>query len=258
MRRGMTLLELILASAILIVVMGIVWEVTAFFLRAEATRKRLADQQRIVRKWTQIVNDDFRAAIQDTEQLNKAVGSETIRHFGLSGTETQLRIDISNYSGQFADASELKTIYYDFQSTGGLVRREQDYAAPKTTGSTIDMVPEIVGGKFRYYDGRTWHDYWVSLDRKGAPSAVEVTFYSLPFSEAQRWRRRDPNTLAPTANRVVVQIPAASHPYFEPYRRAQAPRPPGEPPPPPPSTPQPPRPQPPPPPSPFHSFFGDD
>ena len=257
MRRGMTLLEVLLASAILVILLGIVWEVTAFFLRAETTRKRQTDQQRIVRHWTQRVSEDIRSAIQDTEQLNKSVGDETIRHFGLSGTTTQLRIDISNYSWQTAETSELKTIFYDFQPTNGLVRREQDYATPKTASGTVDIVPEIVGGSFRYYDGRTWHDYWASLDRKGAPSAVEVTFFSLPFSEAERWRRRDPNAKPPTSNRIVVEIPAASHAYFKSYRRAQAPRPPNEPPPPP-APPQPPRPQPPPPPSPFHSFFGDD
>ena len=257
MRRGITLLEVLLASAMIIVLLGTVWEVTSFLLRAETTRMRQTGQQRIVLTWTQMMGDDFRSAIQDTEQLNKAVGDETIRHFGLSGTATQLRIDVSDYSWQSAEASELKTIFYDFQPTSGLVRREQDYAAPKSASGVIKMAPEIVGGKFRYYDGRTWQDYWSSLDRKGTPSAVEVTFYSLPFSEAERWRNRMSDAKEPVFNQVVVQIPAASQAYFETYKRVQPPKPPGETTPPPPSPPRPPQPQPPPPPSPFHSFFGD-
>ena len=257
MRRGFTLMEVLLASAIFIVLLSIVWEVTALLLRAEKTRMRLAEQQRIIQTWTQMMNDDFQSAIQDTEQLNKAVGSETIRHFGLSGTATQLRIDISNYDWQSADASELRTIFYDFQPASGLVRREQDYASLKSATGAFQMAPGIVGGTFRYYDGRTWHEYWANLDQKRAPSAIEITFNTLPFSEAERWRRREMGVHEPVSKRVVVQIPAAAHTYFEPYRRAQAPRPLNETPPPP-SPPQPPRPQPPPPPSPFHSLFGDN
>lgn len=261
MHRGFTLLEVLLASAMFFVLLGIVWNATLFILRAETTRMRQTEQQRIVRYWTQRLNDDFRSAIHDTEQLNKAVGSETIRHFGLSGTATQLRIDISKISTdswQSAETSELKTIFYDFQQTSGLVRREQDYSAPPSAGGVIQIAPEIVSGKFRYFDGRTWYDYWASLDRTGAPSAVEITFYSLPLSEAERWRKQAPETKEPVLHRMVVQIPAASQTYFESYRRAQPPPPPGEVPPPPPSPPQTPQPQPPPPPSPFHSLFGDN
>ena len=256
-RRGITLLEVLLASAMFIVLLGVVWNVTSLLLQAEMTRMQITDQQRIVRTWTQMMSNDFRSVIQDTEQLNKAVGNETIRHFGVSGTATQLRIDVSDYAWRSADSSELRTIFYDFQQAGGLSRREQDYAAPKSAGGAVQIAPEIVNGKFRYYDGRTWHDYWASIDRKRAPSAIEVTFYSLPLAEAERWRSRLPNTAEPASNRVVVQIPSASHPYFETYKRAQAPRPPQDPAVPPPSLPQPPQPKPPPPPSPFHSLFGD-
>jgi len=257
MRRGFTLLELLLASAMFIVLLGIVWEVTSIFLRAETTRMRHADQQRIVRTWTQMMNDDFRSAIQDTEQLNKAEGGETIRHFGLSGTATQLRIDVSDYSWHSAEASELKTIFYDFHQTSGLVRREQNYAAPQSAEGAIQIAPEIISGQFRYFDGSTWHDYWASLDRKGTPSAVEVTFYSLPFAEAERWRNRISNARQPMFNRMVVQIPSASQTYFESYKRVQAPKPLEEPPSPPSTPPQQPQTQPPPPPSPLHSLFGE-
>lgn len=262
-RKGMTLLELLLATAIITVLLAIMGSVMLLLIRAETQRAKQTEQQRVVREWKQKLDDDFRAGIQDTEQLNKAVGSETIRHFGVSGTATQLRIDISLFASDFywqtAESSELRTIFYDFQPASGLVRREQDYAAPKSTEGTLQIMPEIVGGKFRYYDGRTWHDYWVSLDRKSAPSAVEVTFYSLPLAEANRWRVRM-NSVAPVANRVVVQVPVASQ-AFEAYRRAVPPPKPQELPvipPSPPAPPSPPQPQPPPPPSPFHSFFDDD
>jgi type II secretion system protein J len=261
MRRGLTLLELLMAVVIFVVLLGIVWNVALFVSRAETRRGQQAEQRRIVQTWSQMMHDDFRSAIQDTEQLNKAEGGETIRHFGLSGTATQLRIDVSNYTWRSGESSELRTIFYDFQQASGLARRETDYAAPKSVSGIVKAASEIVGCKFRYFDGGTWQEHWASLDRKGVPSAVEVTFHSLPLAEAKRWRQQT-NTLEPTLNRVVVQIPAASQAFFESYKRAEPPKKPEEivivPPPPIPSPSPPPQPQPPPPPSPFHSLFGDD
>jgi len=257
-RRGITLLELLLATAIFIVLLSIVWSATSLLLRAEQRRMQQTEQQRTVRAWTQIISDDFLSAIQDTEQLNKAVGGDTIRHFGVSGTATQLRIDVSNYSWRTEESSELRTIYYDFHPESGFIRRERDYAALTSVSELVKTAPEIVSGLFRYYDGRAWHEHWSSLDRKSAPAAIEVTFRSLPFAEANRWRNQMPDVREPFESKVSVPIPAASQMRFEPYRRTAPPRPP-EPerpllPPPTPSSLTPPSP---PPPSPFHSFMAD-
>jgi hypothetical protein len=215
------------------------------------------EQQRMVRVWTQIISDDFQSAIQDTEQLAKGMDGETIRHFGVSGTSTQLRIDVSNYSWRTEESSELRTIFYDFQPENGLVRRERDYAALQSVAGAIRIAPEIVSGQFRYSDGRTWHDHWSSLDRKSAPAAIEVTIRSLPLGEANRWRNQVPGTREPVEDIVPVLIPAASQMVFEPYLRTAPPRPPEMIPPTPPPMPSLPPPPPPPPPSPFHSLFGD-
>jgi len=254
-RRGFTLLELLLVVAIFIVLLGIVGSASSLLLQAEKQRLQQTEQQRIVRIWKQTLTDDFLSAIQDAEQLNKAVADETIRHFGVSGMRTQLRIDISDYSWRSESSSELRTIYYDFQPTSGLVRRERDYAALESVPGFVRIAPEIVGGQFRYYDGRTWHDQWSSLDRKSAPAAIEVTFRSLPLADANRWRNRVPGAREPIENRVSVPIPAASKMTHEPYRRAAPPAPPA--PPTPPAPPPPPSPPQPTPLSPFHSFMAD-
>jgi len=256
-RRGITLLELLLAVAIFIVLLAIVWSATSFLLRAEQRRIHQTEQQRIARTWTQIISDDFQSAIQDAEQLSKGADGETIRHFGVSGTSTQLRIDISDYSWRSEGSSELRTIYYDFQPASGLVRRERDYAALTSVTEPKKFALEIVGGQFRYFDGGTWHDHWSSLNHKSAPSAIEVTFRSLPLGEANRWRNQVPGTKEPVENKITVHIPAASRMTFEPYRRAAPPRPPETRPPPIPP-PAPPASPPQPPPSPFHSLFGDN
>ena len=257
-RRGFTLLEVLLASAVLIVLLGIVWTVTFCLSRAETLRLQQSEQQRIVRNWAQILSNDFRSTIQDTEQLNKTEGDETIRHFGVDGTSTQLRIDITDYSWRTAESSELRTIFYEFHPQVGLLRRERDYAALKSVEGAMNNATEVVNGQFRYFDGGSWQDQWSSLERKCAPSAVEVTFYSLTRAEADRWRTRDVEFKEPVLNRVIIQVPSASQGIFESYQREQPPRPPQENPLPVQTQPQPPSQQPSPRPSPSHSLFGDD
>ena len=245
MRQGMTLLELLLASALFIVLLGIIWSAVSFLSRVEVHRGRQTEQQRIVRTWTQMLTNDFRSAIQDTEQLNKAEGDVTIRHFGVIGTATQLQVDVSDYSRQQRDSSELRTIFYDFQQTGGLVRRERDYVALKTEEGHIQYAPEVRGGQFRYFDGNTWHDQWTSLERKNTPSAIEATFYLLSSAE---WER----------HQVIVQIPAASPASSETYQRATPPPTQESPAAAPPSSHTSSQPVTPPQSNPFHSLFGDD
>jgi len=249
MRRGFTLLEVLLVLAMLGTILGIVLGIMFIFSKMEIRRTQHTKQQQLIRTWTQILNDDFRNVIQDTEQFNKAVGSETIRHFGVDGTTTQLRIDVSDYSRRSAESSELRTIFYEFNQMSGLVRRERDYAAPQSAAGTVRIASKIVSGRFRYFDGGTWHEQWVSLERKSVPSAIEVTFYLLPLTDTSKH----------TSNRVIVHIPSASQGFSESYQRDQPPRPPQEnQPPPSPSLPSPsPLPSSPPP-SPFHSLFGDD
>ena len=258
-RRGVTLIELLLVTAILIVLLGIVWSTTSLLLQAEQRRMLQTEQQRIVRTWTQTLTDDFLSAIQDSEQLNKAAADETIRHFGISGTATQLRVDVPDYSWRSEGSSELRTIFYDFNSENGLVRRERDYAALESVPGFIKTAPEIVGGQFRYFDGRTWSNEWSSLDRKSAPAAIEVTFRSLPLAEANRWRNRVPGAKEPVEDKVSVPILAASKMTFATYQREAPPSPPQTTPPPPPTLTPPPPPTPPMPPplSPFHSFMAD-
>ena len=255
MRQGFTLFEVLLASSALAVLLGIVWSAMLLLARMETGRIHHTEQQRIVRKWTERLHEDFRSVIQDTEQLNKTEGSETIRHFGVSGMPTLLRIDVTDFSWRSDESSELRTIIYEFHQMSGLIRRERDYTALKSAEGAIQIASEIVSGQFRYFDGGTWHDHWSSLDRKCAPSAIEVTFYSLPSAEANRWRSRVPDTNEPTLTKVIVQIPAASR-AFESYQRVQTLQPPQENQSPPlPSLPQPPQQ---PLPNPFHSLFGDD
>ena len=247
-RRGFTLLEVLLVLAMLGTMLSIVCGVMSILSQIEIRRTQQAKQQQLIRTWTQRLNDDFQNILQDTEHLSKAVGSETIRHFGVDGTATRLRIDVFDYSRRSAKSSELQTIFYEFHQTNGLVRQERDYAEPQSAAGKVSMASELVSGQFRYFDGNTWHDRWVSLERKSVPSAIEVTFYSSSLSEASK----------NVQNRIIVQIPSATQGFSESYQRVQPPQESQTPPslslpssaePPQSSSPQT---------SPFHSWFGDN
>ena len=221
----------------------------------EKQRASQTQQQRTIRHWTEIIGDDFRSIIQDAGQdMHQTADGETIRHFGVTGTADQLRIDISNYAWRTAESSELRTVFYEFNPTIGLVRTERDYAAEASVAENVQNAPEIISGQFRYYDGGTWHEHWASLDRKSVPSAIEITFYSLPISAANRWRRGETGIEEPFLSRVLEQIPSAFQ-GFEEYHRARPPQPlESSQPPPMPYEPLPSSS----PPNPFHSLFGDD
>ena len=256
MRQGFTLIEILFVLSTLGALLGIVWGVSYMLIHMEKQRASQTQQQRVIRHWMQIINDDFRSAIQDAGQdLGQSADGGTIRHFGVVGTAEQLRIDIVNYIWRTPGSSELRTIVYEFHPTSGLIRTERDYIE-SATAEVIQDAPEIIGGQFQYYDGGTWHEHWVSLERKSMPSAIGITFYSLPVSAAKRWRDGESDIEEPFASRMVVQIPSAFQ-GFEAYQRAQ---PPGITQPPPPPMPAPTFESPPSLPSPslFHSLFGDD
>ena len=45
------------------------------------------------------------------------------------------------------------------------------------------LVPEVVGCRFRYFDGRSWISSWNSVERQSLPRAVEIEFWLLTTAE---------------------------------------------------------------------------
>ena len=50
---------------------------------------------------------------------------------------------------------------------------------------SLMWAPEVVGLRFRYFDGRGWQSSWDSLRRKGLPVAVEVNMQISSFDDAE-------------------------------------------------------------------------
>ena len=54
--------------------------------------------------------------------------------------------------------------------------------------SSLMWAPEVVALQFRYFDGAKWRSSWDSLDRKGLPVAVEMTFGVASLEDADAIR----------------------------------------------------------------------
>ncbi|MDR1964097.1 MAG: type II secretion system protein GspJ [Planctomycetaceae bacterium] len=263
MRTGFTLLELLLALALFIVLIGLLWNIITLFSKTQTQGTRLAERSQLVRSLAQLLEDDLKSAIQDPiHPLESSVGDDDVRRFGLSGSLQVLRIDVIEINpfavtttqetsptrqalfGEIQTteprAAELKTVFYDFQQANGLTRREIDFEtsdinAPGLEGSHL-LAPEVVDCRFRYYNGSVWSDSWESLERAGLPVAIEVTLRILPLAEAEQYRRNTTlnenidsailrlHLSQPVLSRIVAYLPTSPIRKSETYQRKTPPK----------------------------------
>jgi type II secretory pathway pseudopilin PulG len=257
--KGFTLLEFLLALALFMVLAGMLWNIISLFSKTQTQGTRLAERSQLVRSLAQLLEDDLKSAIQDPiYPFGDSSGDDDIRRFGLSGSLQTLRIDVIElnpfitvtpqprqaFLGEVQTATpraaELKTVFYNFQQSVGLTRREIDFETPDINAQGAEgtnlYAPEVVGCRFRYYNGSEWSDSWESLDRGGLPVAIEATLRTLPLAEAERYcREATPNENIETAvlrlhlsppvlSRIVVYLPSSPIRKFETYQRKTPPK----------------------------------
>ncbi|GHT17256.1 hypothetical protein FACS1894189_2810 [Planctomycetales bacterium] len=181
-KRGFTLLELLLAMALFVVLLGIVWNIVLLFMRTQIHSTQQTGRSQIIRAVVQLLDDDLRSTIQDPVLLKNSGEAGEVRHFGLIGSPQQLRIDVLQLdplSGSSSNqAGNFKAVFYEFQRETGLVRQEINYQSPADAPKNELSIPEIVDCRFRYFDGKMWQDSWESLTEGGLPVSVEITLRS--------------------------------------------------------------------------------
>lgn len=252
-------MELLLTLALFAVLIGMLWNIISLFSKTQLQGTQLAERSQLVRSLSQLLEDDLKAAIQDPIHPHEnSTGDDDVRRFGLSGSSRMLRIDVIEINpfvtvtpqprqallGEVQTATpraaELKTVFYNFQPSAGLARREIDFETPDINSQTAEgtnlSAPEAVDCRFRYYNGSAWSDSWESLEHGGLPVAIEVTLHTLPLAEAERYRREAaPNEnirsavlrlhlSSPVLSRIVVYLPASPVRKFETYRRKTPPK----------------------------------
>lgn len=158
---GFTLIEVLIVMGLLVVIFGAIWGIVETFSKSFVRGEIRAERSQLVRSLSQLVTDDLGCAIQDPLHPVRESNANAVRRFGLSGTNTSIRIDVLQINpfrtGDMTaqngvQAPELKTVYYDFalfaSNGGGLTRRELDFETP--TGATAQsqtqgLLPETYG-----------------------------------------------------------------------------------------------------------------
>lgn len=167
--RGFTLLEVLIVMGLLVVILGAIWGIVETFSRSFVSGEIRAERSQLVRSLSQLVTDDLSCAIQDPLHPAREANAGAVRRFGLSGTNTSMRIDVmqinpfrtGGMTSQYGvQAPELKTVYYDFAmyspNGGGLTRRELDFETPAAASGPSQMqglMPNASGDGFGMSEG---------------------------------------------------------------------------------------------------------
>ncbi|MBQ2790535.1 MAG: prepilin-type N-terminal cleavage/methylation domain-containing protein, partial [Thermoguttaceae bacterium] len=135
-RVGFTLLEILLALALIAVLLAGVSAITSLYSRNYTTTERRVGRAQLARSISQMLSEDLGAAVQDPIQaVADDPNRQFIRRFGLRGDSRSLQIDVvqpnlfattatpeenrrvaegGKKSTESRQVPELKTIFYDF------------------------------------------------------------------------------------------------------------------------------------------------
>ena len=173
-RRGFTLIEMLIAIALVIALVGALF---AFFLDTLDSRDRLASSTAELRD----VGRFFDALDRD---LSAASGVDGKGGPGLTGTATSIRISTrgvpihrvaqSPRDPALSDAMSVAWTFDELPRTLTAVRDDSDRA-------TLSIEPTHV--RFRYHDGDAWQDQFTSTGDRGLPVAIEVALWFTPWPD---------------------------------------------------------------------------
>ncbi|MBP3530628.1 MAG: prepilin-type N-terminal cleavage/methylation domain-containing protein [Thermoguttaceae bacterium] len=135
-RAGFTLLEILLALALIAVLLAGVSAITSLYSRNYTTTERRVSRAQLARSISQMLSEDLGAAVQDPIQaVADDPNRQFIRRFGLRGDSRSLQIDVvqpnlfattatpeenrrvaegGSKSPESRQVPELKTIFYEF------------------------------------------------------------------------------------------------------------------------------------------------
>lgn len=141
-----------------------------------------------------------------------------------SNSPIELPTDVKTVGYFVSERSEQSVemeVGQDIAASGGLYRRQLDRAVASfspnlaatlaSIGNTKLIANEVIGIRFRYFDGENWVDQWNSDDEGGFPGAVEVTIVvdnERLISEEASYALRN-NVQTGDTWRTVINLPVA-------------------------------------------------
>jgi general secretion pathway protein J len=197
--KGFTLLEVLVASAILSMVLAILYGVFSRTLTSKQIAEEQSAQSRAARIVLLRLSDDLQASFPFSAEDPRFVG-QTSQTTPLPEASLSF-ISMGGFSltsgGHEGDWYEIE---YELipdpysPSTRQLVRRTRVApTTPNTTesrrqeGETLPLLTDVQGLRLRFFDGRAWHDEWGKVQtRAQLPRAVEVKLYLASKTETTR------------------------------------------------------------------------
>ena len=101
-QRGFTLLEMILATALSLALLGGLWQLFSTYADLFEQGQQQVEESQLLRSVMQLFTEDLGSAIQDPifQDPTVTAGSAPQRRFGLSGTADELRVDVLKLTPQ--------------------------------------------------------------------------------------------------------------------------------------------------------------
>jgi prepilin-type N-terminal cleavage/methylation domain-containing protein len=215
--QGFTLLEVLVASALLSMVLAIVYGVFSQTLTSTQRAEAQSAQSRAARIVLLRIGDDLQASLPVASGHSRFVGRTSrgqqfpdafLSFVSLSG----LSLTSDSPTGDGYEIEYELVPDPRVASARQLVRRAR--FAPTTSGSTtgranegetLPLLTGVQGLRFRFFDGRVWHDEWGKEQTSTKlPRAVEVELYLVRKKTGARHQEEDTVTFS-----TLVDLPLA-------------------------------------------------
>src|SRR5215470_709964 len=181
-RQGFTLLEVLVASAILSIVLAALYGVFSRTLASKRLAEERAARARVARIVLMRIGEDLQSVLPPTTN-NAFFKGETRAARNFSDDALSFVTLTHTASSRLAPEGELSEIAYLLEpdpvhtNQKQLVRRVHFVLSPpgNATEEREPLLPDVQGLRFRFFDGRTWREDWrPEQEQNQLPQAVEA------------------------------------------------------------------------------------
>lgn len=176
-RHGFTLVEVLVALALLIALLGVLFLFMRNLLETRRRAVEIAERERAVALLMQSLEQDLMTCLVGGPQAGA----------GIDGEATSLRI-LSRSVAIRAVSGRQRGLFGDLQSTtvrfnerGRTLEGQRGAAGANGSGSFTPLGGTIAKVRFRYYDGSNWLDAFDSTQQNALPVAIEVAVWFQPW-----------------------------------------------------------------------------
>lgn len=182
---GFTLLEVLVASAILSLVLAAVYGVFSQTLSSKRFVEDRAERARAARIALLRIGEDLQSALPPTASYLRFVGETRLSREYPEDTLSFTTLTRTASTNRVPEG-DLNTIGYALEpdptdiTQKQLVRRVRFSLATESRSAeeTAPLLPQVRGLRFRFFNGRNWQQDWKPENtQEGLPQALEATVY---------------------------------------------------------------------------------